>query len=126
MTRADKEYDKTSFKPTSGISMEELSTMDELLGQQRNQDNSLNCVGQEARSLNVGSSDYVNHDPVNPKHYSEMKISPLEYIKANELEWNVGNVIKYISRYKMKNGLEDLKKSRWYLDDLIKDMEEQL
>lgn len=60
-------------------------------------------------------------DNVNPKHYTEMAISPLEYIKANNLEWNVGNTIKYISRYKMKNGLEDLLKSHWYLSDLIKD-----
>ena len=58
-------------------------------------------------------------DPVNPKHYSEMEISPLEYILANNLEWNVGNVIKYISRYKMKNGIEDLEKAKWYLEDLI-------
>ena len=55
------EYDKTSFNPTGGIPMEELFTMDELLEQQRNQDNSLNCVGQEVRSHNVGSSDYSKH-----------------------------------------------------------------
>ena len=62
-------------------------------------------------------------DNVNPKHYSEMTISPLEYINANKLEWNEGNVIKYISRYKNKNGLEDLKKAQWYLNDLIKRIE---
>ena len=60
---------------------------------------------------------------INPKHYTELAISPLEYIKANELSWNVGNVIKYVSRYKSKNGLEDLKKAEWYLQDLIKDLE---
>jgi hypothetical protein len=54
-----------------------------------------------------------------------MKISPLAYIKANNLGWNVGNVIKYISRYQGKNGLEDLKKARWYLDDLIRDVSKQ-
>lgn len=58
---------------------------------------------------------------IEPKHYTEMKISPLQYIKANDLSWNVGNIIKYISRYKMKNGIEDLLKSHWYLTDLIKD-----
>ena len=65
------------------------------------------------------------NSPIEPKHYTEMKISPLEYIKANNLEWNVGNCIKYISRYKMKNGLEDLKKGAWYLNDLIQDLEKE-
>ena len=61
----------------------------------------------------------------NPKHYTDLKIPPIEYIKANNIEWNAGNVIKYISRYKTKNGLEDLKKAQWYLNDLIKDIENE-
>lgn len=56
---------------------------------------------------------------IEPKHYTDMVIAPNEYIKANDLSWNVGNVIKYISRYKMKNGIEDLLKAKWYLEDLI-------
>ncbi len=60
---------------------------------------------------------------VEPKHYTEMAISPLEYIKANGIDWNIGNVIKYVSRYKSKNGLEDLKKAQWYLNDIIADLE---
>jgi len=59
---------------------------------------------------------------IEPKHYTDMKISPLEYIKANNLEWNVGNVIKYVSRYKSKNGVEDLRKAAWYLNDLIEEL----
>ena len=59
---------------------------------------------------------------IEPKHYTDMKISPLEYIKANNLEWNVGNVIKYVSRYKRKNGVEDLGKAAWYLNDLISEI----
>lgn len=35
----------------------------------------------------------------------------------------VGNVMKYTARWKKKNGLEDLKKARWYLDRLIKEVE---
>jgi len=61
---------------------------------------------------------------IEPSHYTAMNISPLTYIKANNLEWNVGNVIKYVSRYKAKNGLEDLKKARWYLNNLIEDLED--
>jgi len=65
-------------------------------------------------------------DPVQPKHYTEMAISPLEYIEANEAEgwpWAIMNVIKYVSRYKRKNGLEDLKKAAWYLNHEIERME---
>jgi len=64
-------------------------------------------------------------DNVNPKHYSEMKISPLEYNIANGLEWEAANVVKYISRYKNKNGLEDLKKAQWYLNHLIQRTENE-
>jgi hypothetical protein len=35
-----------------------------------------------------------------------------------------GNVIKYVWRYRNKNGLKDLKKAKWYLETLIKDIEE--
>ena len=52
-------------------------------------------------------------------HYAVMKIQPIEFILANELGFCEGNVIKYLCRYKRKNGLEDLKKARQYLDFLI-------
>lgn len=60
-------------------------------------------------------------NPIEPSHYTNLKISPLEYIEANqgEFDWSIANVIKYISRYKRKNGIEDLKKARWYLDHQI-------
>ncbi len=62
-------------------------------------------------------------DPVNPAHYQQGGIQPVEYIRANNLDYCEGNVIKYITRYKFKNGLEDLKKARRYLDWLIEDVE---
>lgn len=52
-------------------------------------------------------------------HYSDRAIQPIEYINANTLGYHEGNIIKYITRYKYKNGLEDLKKALWYLEDLI-------
>jgi len=64
------------------------------------------------------------NENVNPKHYTELKISPLEYIIANGIPWREANTIKYISRYKLKNGLEDLYKAKWYLDHLIKELED--
>jgi len=59
---------------------------------------------------------------IEPPHYTELKISPLEYIEANngEFSWSISNVIKYVSRHKRKNGLEDLLKAKWYLENEIK------
>lgn len=63
------------------------------------------------------------NDPINPKYYTDMAISPLEYNVANNLDFVTGNIIKYVSRHKNKNGIEDLKKAKWYLDYLIKQEE---
>lgn len=69
-------------------------------------------------------NDNVNH----PNHYLG-KVEVIDYIE-DKLSFDqfegylVGNVIKYMSRYQKKNGLEDLKKGRWYLDKLIEVKEE--
>lgn len=52
-------------------------------------------------------------------HYSSMKIQPIDYIRANDLGYIEGNIIKYISRYKKKDGLKDLKKAKQYIEFLI-------
>ncbi|QPZ53581.1 hypothetical protein HTVC100P_gp19 [Pelagibacter phage HTVC100P] len=55
-----------------------------------------------------------------PAHYVANKIEPIDFIIENNFNFCEGNVIKYISRYKRKNGIEDLKKARQYIDFLIK------
>ena len=55
-----------------------------------------------------------------PKHYTEGSIEPIDYIVANDLDFIEGNIIKYVTRYKYKNGVEDLKKAHFYLEVLIK------
>ena len=69
----------------------------------------------------------MEENPIEPKHYTDLKISPLEYIEANdgEFSWSISNVIKYVSRYKRKNGLEDLKKAKWYLENEISKLEKK-
>ncbi len=52
-------------------------------------------------------------------HYSEMAIQPIDYIEQNNFGFHEGNIIKYVSRYKNKNGVEDLFKARDYLERLI-------
>lgn len=43
-------------------------------------------------------------------HYRDLKIQPIEFIHANGFDFIQGNLIKYASRYKTKNGVEDLRK----------------
>lgn len=52
-------------------------------------------------------------------HYAAT-VQPIDLIEANNLDFAEGNVIKYVTRYKKKNGLEDLKKAQDYLTILIK------
>ncbi|HFF2104939.1 TPA: DUF3310 domain-containing protein [Pseudomonas aeruginosa] len=51
-------------------------------------------------------------------HYKEQPIQPVQYIHANGIGYLEGNVIKYVSRWK-KNGIEDLKKAKHYIELLI-------
>ena len=65
----------------------------------------------------------LKNKQVGGSHYSEMTIEPIVYITKNNIPYREGNVIKYISRYKNKNGLEDLKKAQHYVQMLIDDYE---
>jgi hypothetical protein len=52
-------------------------------------------------------------------HYKKMAIQPIDFIYFNDIPFIEGNIIKYILRHKKKNGLEDLKKAKHYLEILI-------
>jgi hypothetical protein len=54
-------------------------------------------------------------DNITPSHYSDMVIPPNVYITANNLDWEIGNVVKYVSRFKSKNKAEDLFKAIKYI-----------
>lgn len=56
-------------------------------------------------------------------HYTQWVIQPITFITANKLNFCQGNVIKYVMRYQAKNGLEDLKKAKVYIDYLIQELE---
>ena len=56
-------------------------------------------------------------------HYSKMKIQPIDFITANGIGYIEGNIIKYVCRYKSKNGVEDLKKAQHSLQMLIEQEE---
>ncbi len=67
-------------------------------------------------------------DPVNPNHYTSMgEYSAKHVIRKWGLGFNLGNVLKYIQRHEMKNGIEDLQKAIWYLQDEVRcRLEEEL
>ena len=56
---------------------------------------------------------------VGGNHYSKLAIQPVEYINKNKLSYLQGNVIKYVTRYNDKNGVDDLQKAKHYIDLLI-------
>jgi hypothetical protein len=52
-------------------------------------------------------------------HYKSFVIQPVEFIHKNNIPFIEGNIIKYVLRHKSKNGIEDLKKAKHYIDLLI-------
>ena len=52
-------------------------------------------------------------------HYKDLKIQPIEYIHANGLGYMEGNVVKYVTRWRKKDGRKDLEKARHYIDLLL-------
>lgn len=62
----------------------------------------------------------TQHDPVShPAHYTQGNIEVIDFITDQKMNYLEGNIIKYVSRYKFKNGIEDLRKARFYLDALV-------
>ena len=56
---------------------------------------------------------------VGGNHYKDLKIQPIEFIYANNIPFCEANAIKYLCRWRNKNGLQDLEKARHYIDLLI-------
>jgi len=56
---------------------------------------------------------------VGGNHYKDCKIMPIEYITKNNLDFLEGNVVKYITRHKLKGGVEDIKKVIHYAELIL-------
>lgn len=56
---------------------------------------------------------------VGGSHYKDLKIQPVEYIHANGIGFMEGNVVKYVTRWRDKNGIKDLEKAKHYIELLI-------
>ena len=77
-------------------------------------------------NLEKAKADVVNH----PSHYTSGKIEVISIMEDQLTDeeyrgYIKGQVIKYVTRERHKNGLEDLRKAAWYLNRLIKRLEKQ-
>lgn len=94
----------------------------DLKKRQEEQREALQFLTQQAQELGLGyqsTEDNPFNKQVGGSHYKDMKIQPIEFIMVNQIPFIEGNIIKYLCRWKNKNGLEDLKKAKHYLDILI-------
>ena len=83
---------------------------------------------QEDATEQAGKEAYGNVDMVNsPPHYNQTGIECIHAISAATGDgfkyYLQGNIMKYLWRYRYKNGTQDLNKARWYLDKLIHEVE---
>lgn len=62
----------------------------------------------------------VDNNKIKPSYYGN-EIDVIDFVMANNLDFIQGNIIKYVVRYRNKNGLEDLLKAREYLNRLIEE-----
>lgn len=96
----------------------------------------IQCVIRDSDIANLVPSHWCprdSHDMVNnPSHYqSEMGLETIDVIEAftSDLKGieavDTGNILKYICRWKKKNGIQDLKKAKWYLEHLINEVKEK-
>lgn len=80
----------------------------------------------EGAKMDDNGPDVVNH----PNHYTQGGIECIDALKAATVGKHgieavcVANVIKYLWRYEEKNGVEDVCKAKWYIERLLKELEE--
>ena len=85
------------------------------------------AIAYEEVKMDGGSTDMVNH----PKHYNQGGIECIDALKAATVGKRgieavcVANVIKYCWRYEEKNGIEDVRKAKFYIERLLKELEER-
>ena len=124
-----KKYDKETdeYTDTYACVFDEMS--DDMLNKCYNWYKELDpaaCENADAKCCNKEpDTDMVNH----PSHYTQGGIECIDALKAATVSKTgieavcTANAIKYLWRYEEKNGIEDVKKARWYIDRLIKELE---
>jgi len=109
----------TTLSPRSDWKVASVSTSNKSLSARYTQKPSTLAPNAVA-SMALYGEDKVNH----PSHYKVGGIETIDFIEAKSLGYNLGNVVKYITRADHKgNKLEDLKKAQWYLNRAVKNLE---
>ena len=126
-----KKYDKETNKYTDTYACVFDEMSDDMLNKCYNWYKELDqasCENDEDICCNKEPNvDMVNH----PSHYTQGGIECIDTLKAATVSKTgieavcTANAIKYLWRYEEKNGIEDVKKARWYIDRLIKELEEK-
>ena len=85
---------------------------------------------QQVKYLSGTKKEEQSTDMVNsPIHYNKAGIETIDALQAMLVDgfdyYLQGNIVKYLWRFRYKNGLEDLKKAQWYLNKLIETYEEK-
>lgn len=75
--------------------------------------------GLEAIPIEINKAISALNTQEGGSHYKKLAIEPVEYAFKNNLDFFQGNVVKYITRFRDKKGLEDLKKAKHFIDLLI-------
>ena len=126
-----KKYDKETDEYTNNYACVFHEMSDDMLNkcynwykeldQASGENDEVNCCNKES------NADMVNH----PSHYTQGGIECIDALKAATVSKTgieavcTANAIKYLWRYEEKNGIEDVKKARWYIDRLIRELEEK-
>ena len=126
-----KKYDKETDEYTNNYACVFHEMSDDMLNKCYNWYKELDqasCENAEGICCDKESNvDMVNH----PAHYTQGGIECIDALKAATVSKTgieavcTANAIKYLWRYEEKNGIEDVKKARWYIDRLIRELEEK-
>jgi len=65
------------------------------------------------------ATDTLSMSETNPSHYKQGKIEVIDFILDQKMDYLTASVQKYLSRWRFKDGICDLRKARWFLDKLI-------
>ena len=71
-------------------------------------------------------------DNINPRHYNQGKVECIDALESATVDKKgieavcTANVIKYLWRYESKNGVEDIKKAKWYLNKLLSHLDDKI
>ena len=109
--------------------VENVHIAKDYIGKHNKTVNTINSISEQTITLDDLKD--IKKNNIVPTYYHKGNYDVIEFCKKHEISFVTGNIIKYIVRYKNKNGVEDLKKAKEYLgrryvENLIIDSEDKL